>query len=277
MTGTRASVVRHPALLAQHVTRNKLTPNEMDTWKPLTFWLVLLAFSAKSFGEGGPPLIGDDPGTPGNGRWEINLSYPYLQTDRTTTMDVPYIDANYGLGDHVELSYLGGLLIGKERGQSWQSGYDASLLGVKWRFLDEEKSHVDASIYPQLGFNTTSAFAKAGLVESGTSFFLPLEIAKTYGKVELDAEVGYQFYQHDRGQWAGGPIIGYQLTDKIELLAEARLVCDQSFRSNDLILDAGTRIGLIEHVQFLFAAGRGVRNGEDSPHLYLYAGLGFTF
>jgi hypothetical protein len=245
--------------------------------KLLAALLLVCAFAALAFGEGGPPLIGDDPGTPGNGKYEINISYPYLQTEKAITMDTPYIDANYGLGDHIELSYQGGLLIAKKNGQDWQSGYDASLLGFKWRFLDEEKTCVDMSVYPQLGFNTTSAFAKAGLTESGTSFFLPMEIAKTYGKLELDAEAGYQFYEHDRGQWAGGPIVGYVLNDRVELLAESRFVFDQTFRTNDLILDVGTRISLIEHLQFLFAIGRGVRNEDDSPHLYLYAGLGFTF
>ena len=243
----------------------------------LALAVVVLALCERSFGEGGPPLIGDDPGTPGNGRYEINVSYPYLQTERTITMDTPYIDANYGLGDHIELSYQGGLLIGKQEGQDWQRGYDASLLGVKWRFLDEEKNGADMSVYPQLGFNTTSSFARAGLTESGTSFFLPVEIAKTYGKLELDAEAGYQFYEHDRGQWAGGPIVGYLLNDRVELLAESRFIFDQTFRSNDLILDVGTRISLIEHVQFLLAIGRGLRSDDDSPHLYLYAGLGFTF
>jgi hypothetical protein len=238
---------------------------------------IVFAFCARSFGQGGPPLIGDDPGTPGNGHWEINVSCPYLRTAGTTTMDIPYIDANYGLGDHVELSYEGGLLLGRNDGQSWQSGYDNSLFGVKWRFLDQETSGVDVSVYPQFGFNTTSSLQRAGLVESGTSSFFPFEVAKTFGKLELDAEAGYQYWEHDRDQWAGGPIVGYNLTDKIELLGEARFVFDQSFRSNDLILDAGARIGLINHVQFLFAAGRGLRNGDDSPHLYLYAGLGFTF
>jgi hypothetical protein len=192
-------------------------------------------------------------------------------------MDVPYIDANYGLGDHIELSYQGGWLLGKTEDHGWQHGYDASLAGLKWRFLDQEKSGVDMSIYPQLGFNTTSSFARSGLVESGTNCFFPVEIAKTYGKLELDAEAGYQYYQHDRDQWAGGPIIGYVLSDRIELLAESRFVFDQSFRSNDLILDAGARIGLVKHLQLLFAAGRSVRSGDDSPHLYLYAGLGITF
>jgi hypothetical protein len=104
-----------------------------------------------------------------------------------------------------------------------------------------------------------------------------VEIAKTFGKLELDGEAGYQYLQHGRDQWAGGPIVGYILNDRIELLAESRFVYDQNFRSNNLILDGGARIGIVDHVQFLIAAGRGLRNADDSPHLYLYAGFGFTF
>jgi hypothetical protein len=243
--------------------------------------LTMIVFSSllctAAFGQGGPPLIGDDPGTPGNGKWEINISAPYVQTDRSNSLDIPYIDANYGLGNNIELSYQGGFLLGKTTGESFHGGYDSSLLGVKWRFFDADSQGVDLSIYPQLGYNTTSAFARSGLAESGASFFFPVEIAKTFGKVELDAEAGYQYYQHDRDQWAAGPIIGYLLSDRIELLAECRFVADQDFRSNNLILDGGCRVNLAEHFQLLLAVGRGIRNGDDSPHLYVYTGLGITF
>jgi hypothetical protein len=250
----------------------------MKLWKlPAAVCLALACFCSASFGQGGPPVIGDDPGTPGNGKWEVNISYPYVQTARTTAMDLPYLDLNYGLGDHIELSYLGGLLIGKTNDSGWQTGWDDSLVGVKWRFLDQDPNGVDVAIYPQLGYNTTSSFARVGLAESGLSFFIPVEIEKDFGKFECDAEVGYQHYEHDRGQWAGGPIFGYNLTDKIELIAEARMVCDEAFRSNNLILDGGGRIGLVDHVTLLIGLGRGLRNDDESPHLYLYAGVRFTF
>jgi hypothetical protein len=129
------------------------------------FVAVLLCVHASCFAQGGPPMIGDDPGTPGNGKWEIDVASPFVQTDQSVSFNIPYIDANYGLGDH----------------------------------------------------------------------------------------------------------------DTVEVLVESRLVCDYAFRSNDLILDVGTRIALAEHVQLLLAGGRGVRNGADSPHLYLYAGVGFIF
>jgi hypothetical protein len=238
--------------------------------------IVVLICCAATFAQGGPPLISDDPGTPGNNQWEIDISYPYEASSVYATMDLPILDINYGLGDHIELSYLGGWLAGKNS-QGWRDGWDDSLFGVKWRFLDQDKSGVDMSIYPQLSINTTTSLVRAGLAESGVGFYFPFEIAKTIGKWELDAEWGYQYWQHDKDQWQGGPVIGYILTDRIELLGEARFTFDQSFENYDLILDGGFRLDLVEHVQLLFAAGRSVRNGDDHANLYLYAGLGFTF
>jgi len=243
----------------------------------LILFFVLLAVSSRSFGQGGPPLIGDDPGTPGKGKFEINIGYPYVQTEQATTMDIGYLDFNWGPTENVQLSYQGGFLLGKTTGQSWKGGYDNSLVGVKWRFLDQETSGIDMSIYPQIGYNTTASLARAGFSESGAGVFMPIEFARTFGKLELDGEVGYQYLEHSRDQWAGGPIVGYLLNDQIELLAEARLIFDQDFRSNNLVLDGGCRVNLAEHVQLLLAAGRGLRNEDSSPHLFFYAGVGFRF
>ena len=36
---------------------------------------MLVASVARiAFGQGGPPMITDDPGTPGNGKWENNFA-----------------------------------------------------------------------------------------------------------------------------------------------------------------------------------------------------------
>jgi hypothetical protein len=238
--------------------------------------IVVLTLRVKSFGQGGPPLIGDDPGTPGNKHWEINVSYQYFQSPGISSMDVPLLDLNYGLGDHIELSYEGGWLFGQNNG-TWQNGYDDSQLGVKWRFLDQDKNGVDMSVYPQWNFNTTKSLTTAGFVESGNGLYVPFEIAKTIGKLELDGEAGFQWWEYDRDQWAGGPIIGYLLNERIELLGEARFTFDQNFRTYDLILDGGGRFTINDHMQILFAAGRSVRSGDSSVRLYLFSGLGFTF
>ena len=54
----------------------------------------------------GPPLITDDPGTPGDGRWEINLPITLEQTRSQRLFEAPLFDINYGLGERTQESYL---------------------------------------------------------------------------------------------------------------------------------------------------------------------------
>ena len=55
-----------------------------QTWKRAL--LVAVASCAlgasEALGQGGPPMITDDPGTPGNGKWEINLAIAFEHRHR---------------------------------------------------------------------------------------------------------------------------------------------------------------------------------------------------
>jgi hypothetical protein len=55
--------------------------------------------------QGGPPFYTNDPGTPGNLNWEINLGYmPFFYSDRSVS-HVPDVDLNFGVGDRIQLTY----------------------------------------------------------------------------------------------------------------------------------------------------------------------------
>lgn len=239
--------------------------------------ILVLALCTRAWGQGGPPLIGDDPGTPGNGHWEINIAYIDLRTPRQNTMEMPQLDLNYGLGDHLQLNYQGSFLLGKEDGQSWMTGIDNSLFGVKWRFLDEDKNGVDMSTFPQVTINTSRSLGRAALVNTGSGVYWPVEIAKTFGKWELDGEAGYQFNGVGSNQYIGGVIVGYKLTEKIELLGESRATVDDAFHRTDVIFDGGAKIALNDNLAFLLAAGRSVRTDDQSISLYAYVGCQVTF
>lgn len=255
-----------------------MSRSKYDSSTPLILGCsLLLAMVAVARGQGGPPLIGDDPGTPGANNWEINIAYTGLRTPHLRQMETPHLDFNYGLGERIQLKCEVGLSLGRDDHRGWQTGVNNSILGFKYRFLDEEKNGIAMSIYPQPEFNTSRASVRERLANGGTNLLLPIEVAKTFGPWEVDAEFGYEFIQHDRDQWVAGPIIGYRLTKRIELLAEARGVFDQDFRRNNLILDAGTRVDIIDGIQFLFAAGRSVRSTGDSPRFLVYTGLRFNF
>lgn len=70
----------------------------------LVLWILILA-DGVARSQGGPPLITDDPGTPVNGKWEINFAFTVEKTHAATEYNAPLIDINYGLGDRVQLKY----------------------------------------------------------------------------------------------------------------------------------------------------------------------------
>ena len=99
---------------------------------------MLVASVARiAFGQGGPPMITDDPGTPGNGKWENNFAIAFEHRANETTIDVPAIDLNYGVGEHIQLTLQTAPVLLKRSGHGLIGGLGGTEAAVKWRFLDE--------------------------------------------------------------------------------------------------------------------------------------------
>src|SRR5439155_2538760 len=68
--------------------------------------VALLALGGRDArAQGGPPLITDDPDTPGPGYWEINLAGVVARHPGSQSADLPRVDANYGAGRRVQLKF----------------------------------------------------------------------------------------------------------------------------------------------------------------------------
>jgi len=79
-----------------------------------------------AFGQGGPPMITDDPGTPGNGKWENNFAIAFEHRPDETTYDVPAIDLNYGVGEHIQFTLQTGPVLLKRSGNGLIGGLGAT-------------------------------------------------------------------------------------------------------------------------------------------------------
>ena len=65
-------------------------------------FLILFGLAAHgAFAQGGPTMIADDPGTPGNGKWENNLAIAFSHVPAEWSIDRPLFDLNYGWGDQL--------------------------------------------------------------------------------------------------------------------------------------------------------------------------------
>jgi hypothetical protein len=109
--------------------------------------LFLALTTAHLLAQAGPPFRSDDPETPGNKHWEINLGWIGDRNPYEGYYSVPVFDINYGLGDRVQLKYELPVAIHELRGGLDNAGeftppsqahvdigLGESLLGIKWRF-----------------------------------------------------------------------------------------------------------------------------------------------
>ena len=193
-------------------------------------------------------MITDDPATPGNGQWEVNVAYLEDRTAEIRDRSFPHIDLNYGLGDHIQLKYETGYLsVSGAETDGIKRDVDDSLLGIKWRFLDE----------------------------AGPNLLLPVEVAHAFGSITLVSEIGYQYWSEQPNEWVVGVLGAIEVTKQLELMAEIRSVSERFFSGGDLIANVGLRQEIVRHLKLIAAVGTGLRNGTETTRFVGH--LGFQF
>lgn len=223
-------------------------------------------------------MVTDDPGTPGNGHWEINLAWTGEHSTGETTQDDPLLDMNYGVGERIQLKYEVPWLAVKDPEVGSRTGVGDSLAGVKWRFYDTgDPQRWQISTYPQYEFNTFSGSYQRGIVEQGARWLLPIEFQKSFGTLVVNYEVGRTLRTQGtlEDAWFGGVVVGQQLTLRLEAMAEIQGTFVRTFDRNGVILNSGIRYKLGGPFTLLAAAGAGV-GGADRPSWIGYVGLQFS-
>jgi hypothetical protein len=234
--------------------------------------------SLPAFAQGGPPMQTDDPGTPGNNNWEINVAYTLERTADFNVYDVPIVDINYGVGPRIQLKYQVPYLFQSADGGPLESGLGKSLAGVKWRFYENDKYKLNISTYPQLEFNNPNDSVRRGFADAGTRFLLPFEITKVFGPLELNVEAGTWFL---KGSGVDGHVLGFvmghQMTKSLELLAEVYKLTDR-WPGTDFVTDYGFggRYELRKGMLFIFEGGHGFGGpAGQQPKFFGYFGVQF--
>jgi hypothetical protein len=239
---------------------------------------VSLACAARIvFGQGGPPMITDDPGTPGNGKWENNLAIAFEHRPGETAYDVPAIDLNYGLGDHIQLTLQTAPVLLKRSGQGLIGGLGGTEAALKWRFLDEATSGFDMSTFPRVIFNIVQSSVRRGLAEDGTRFQIPFQIAKTFGRLRVDAEFGPRASTVGRSDWLYGIICGFDLAKPTMLMAELHDESRMNFSRDVLTLNFGLRHEFTENYILILSMGHELRSPDQPTALIGYFGMQFVY
>ena len=228
-------------------------------------------------GQGGPPMITDDPGTPGNGKWENNFAITFEYRPGETAYDVPEIDLNYGVGDHIQLTLQTAPVLLKRSGQGLIGGWGGTEAAVKWRFLDEATSGVDMSMFPRVLFNVSQSSVRRGLAEDGTRFQIPFQIAKTFGRLRVDAEFGPLASTVGRSEWLYGIVCGFDVAKTTMLMAELHDESRMNFSRDVLTLNFGLRHEFTENYILIVSMGHELRSPNQPTALIGYFGMQFVY
>jgi hypothetical protein len=230
--------------------------------------------------QAGPPLLTSDTGTPGDGHWEINVGLSLERTLSQTKVAVPLLDFNYGLGEKIQLKYEVPWIFSNPDGDEAKNGIGNSALGLKWRFLDEDRLGIAMSVYPQVEFNTASSSVDKGVVDKGTKFILPIEIERKIGAVNVTGELGYIFDPENENQWIYGLAFGYQISKDFEWVGEifGGASSNLEWATNDLVFNLGFRWKLNQWLSLNTSAGRSLHSVTGNEKMLLfYTGLQFAF
>ena len=242
--------------------------------------LSLFCLSRGARAEGGPPLLTDDPWTPGSNHWEINLAVTSEVNQDEFRFEAPLADINYGVGEHIQLKYEVPFTVSGGTNQTSQSGLAQSIAGVKWRFLDKDRVGVAMSTYPQVSFRTAGGVpptsSNSDSKETGTEFLLPIELEEGAGVFRFNEEFGYHVVQGLNSHYAYGGGVTYSVKDGFLLLGEIHGESSTSLSESNWVSNFGTVFDMSVHLSLLVSVGRTLVNSDDSSAKYLsYTGLQF--
>lgn len=241
-------------------------------------WLVLFLALCVPFlrAQGSPPFYTDDAATLSKHQWELDIGFSSERSrEGGRSWQAPSVALAFGLTDTFELDYSTSWIGLRPLDEPSKNGLGNSIAGVKWRFFEDKAAGFSLAVTPQVEFNNRASSHQRGLVEKGTEYVLPLQVAKTFGEYSTAFNVGRTFHGSERREsdsWLAGIAAGRTVTEKlyagVELYGETSRRLDRGW----LVLNLGAYYAVNDWLSFSALAGKGFA-GADRPDYLAFLGV----
>lgn len=241
---------------------------------------VIFAFLAfcKSFPAlAGPPLSIDDPGVLEAWHWEIIGATTLTSSSDGDYWQAPLLDISLGvIADQVQVGLVYPYAIADSFNQGSSSDAGNVELGVKWRFLKNERWQAAFAPYHVLGVSSSAAARGIGAANDAT--VLPINAAYSINEQwSLNSEIGYVSAENQENSWSYGVAAAFAANDRWSLMVEVAGQSDSDFDNEFLELRAGFDAMLTNSLHLLFSVATGVREPGGAADLDYDVFLGLQF
>ena len=233
--------------------------------------LALLGVAPPAFA--GPPYLTDDPVPTDTGHWEI-YAFTAGEGHRSTLDEDAGFDLNYGPVEAVQLTATLPLSFSHAPYEGWRSGTGDVEVGVKYRFLHDEKHGLSAAIFPR-AILPTAAHSPG----EKTRYLLPVWIGKDFsGGASVFGGGGFTINPGgaNRDFWQVGIAATQDLSRKMSVGAEiTRQGADTQGGTAQTRLGIGSIVQLSKHYALLFSGGPTWADHRTDYRFYAALGLNF--
>ena len=243
---------------------------------PILVLGVPMVLCEPALAQGGPPYYTNDTATPGSHSWEINVGYmPFLYATQSTS-HLPDLDINYGIGARIQLTYENAWLRVGEGARAAKYGLGQDQIGVKFRFVDNEKAGFAIATFPQVSVNNPNDSVVRGITPRGASLIVPFEFTKQLRSINVNWEVGYNLVHLGPQGWIAGIVAGHDVSKRFQVDAELYGLGTFNLSNNQQTLGVGSRYKLHPLCTLLLMAGRSVATAHNGQPFFVgYFGIQF--
>ena len=229
---------------------------------------------------GSPPMVIDDTSTPGPGKWEANLVFGADLSTNSDTYGSPLVDINYGVGENIQLKYevpyaFTRNVLTDEAGNKETvraRGVANSIVGVKYRFYDNDETNLSLAVYPQIEFRSPGARSSedGGVADGATTWILPLQLTKDFAHASIAANAGVEKSTDDpHAPLSAGLGAGTRLTNNLAILGEVAGKHLNSADERRIVFDVGLRMKISEKHGVVAALGLDLYAADSLRHHYV--------
>ena len=181
------------------------------------------------------------------------------------------------MGDGLELSFESAWVRQREDGSPTRSGLDNSIVGLKWRVLEQEKDGVTFAIKPEFEFRSARS-VREGLTEDANVALVDFRVQKAFGPIQIGAAIAPVFPTKGPHGWEYGVFVKNETAAGHTFGIEVQGEGSSGFEAEALIVNLGAQLKVGEAGKLLLGVGREIRNTQEAKlDLRAYVGWQLAF